>query len=189
MNDNKFEKIIKPILGYIGAIGAVLMSVAYIFIIFVMIKGFEYRQTAQTLVFAGVNAGVGLIICNFLRYQGVSFAKMLTSNREVEEKYYNTKTRDKRVHNMTFFWVKSIIADILIKGLTIVLTTTGLIYIVIVGSNDWNLLLMAIVNLILFICFGLLALNGAYDYYNNTFVPYMNERIKENKDEQNSDES
>lgn len=186
---NKFEKFVKPVLGYIGAIGATLMSIAYIVIVFVLINGFAYRQTAQTIVFAGVNAGVGLIICNFLRYQGVSFAKMVPANKEAEERYYGTKTKDKKTHSMAYFWVKSLIADVLVKGLSIVLTTTGLIYIVVEASNDWNLLLLAVVNLIMFICFGLLSLNGAYDYYNNTFVPYMNERIKEKQDGQNSDES
>ena len=67
------------------------------------------------------------------------------------------------------------------KGITVVATTFGLIYIVIVGSNDWSLMFLAVVNLILFICFGLLALNGAYDYYNNTYVNYMKEKIDETK--------
>ena len=49
----------------------------------------------------------------------------------------------------------------------------------IVGSNDWNLMLLALVNLILFICFGLIALNKGYDYYNNTYVNYMKEKIDE----------
>ena len=49
----------------------------------------------------------------------------------------------------------------------------------IVGSNDWNLMLLALVNLILFICFGLIALIKGYDYYNNTYVNYMKEKIDE----------
>lgn len=181
MSENRFEKFVKPILGYIGLIGAVLMSIAYIVVIFVLIKGFKYQQTTQTLVFAGVNAGVGIIISNFLKYQGISFAKMQSGNKDIETQYFRTKTKDKKPHGMTYFWIKSIISDVLIKGLSVALATTGLIYIVIVGSNDWNLLLLAVVNLIMFICFGLLALNGAYDYYNNTFIPYMIERIKENE--------
>ena len=46
---------------------------------------------------------------------------------------------------------------------------------------------MAIVNLILFTCFGLLALNKAYDYYNNVFVNYMKEKLDEAKTKTDSD--
>ena len=179
MDNEKFEKHIKPILTYIGLIGAVLTSIAYIILIFILIKGFKYEQTTQTVVFALVNAAVGLIIANFLKYQGISFAKEIPANQELLKNYYGAKTKDKKNHSLSFFWITSIIKDIITKGLSIAATTCGLIYIVIVGSNDWSLLLMSIVNLLLFICFGLLSLNKAYDYFNNTYVAYMKERIDE----------
>ena len=179
MDNEKFEKHIKPILTYIGLIGAVLTSIAYIILIFILIKGFKYEQTTQTIVFALVNAAVGLIIANFLKYQGISFAKEIPANQELLKNYYGAKTKDKKNHSLSFFWITSIIKDIITKGLSIAATTCGLIYIVIVGSNDWSLLLMSIVNLLLFICFGLLSLNKAYDYFNNTYVAYMKERIDE----------
>lgn len=178
---NNFETKIKPVLGYVGAIGAALTSFAYIILILVLIKGFEYQQAPQIITFAVVNGVVGLIIANFLKYQGISFAKNLPQNEEVVKEYYSLHTKDKKNHSLTYFWVTSLIKDFLFKGCTIALSTCGLIYIVIVGSNDWNLLLLAGVNLILFICLGLIALNHAYDYYNNTYVNYMKERIKENK--------
>ena len=179
MDKDKFEKKIKPILTYIGLIGAVLTSIAYIILIFILIKGFKYEQTTQTIVFALVNAAVGLIIANFLKYQGISFAKELPDNQQVIKDYYSNKTKDKKNHSLSFFWITSIIKDVITKGLSIAASTCGLIYIVIVGSNDWSLLLMSIVNLLLFICFGLLSLNKAYDYFNNTYVAYMKEKINE----------
>lgn len=184
MNNKTFEEKIKPILTYIGIIGASLTSIAYIIMMIVLIKGFKYQQTEQTLVFALVNAGVGLIIANFLKYQGISFAKNLPDNQQITKDYYALHTRDKRNHGLTYFWVISVIKDVLIKGIIVVLTTFGLVYIVIVGSNDWSLMFLAIVNLILFICFGLLALNKAYDYFNNTYVNYMKDRIKETQNAQ-----
>ena len=93
--------------------------------------------------------------------------------------YYSNKTKDKKNHSLSFFWITSIIKDVITKGLSIAASTCGLIYIVIIGSNDWSLLLMSIVNLLLFICFGLLSLNKAYDYFNNTYVAYMKEKINE----------
>ena len=177
MNKDVFEHKIKPILTYIGSIGAVLTSMAYIILILVFIKGFEFKQTTQTIVFAIINAAVGLIIANFLKYQGISFAKELPENEEIIKQYYSLHTKDKKNHGIMFFWVTTVIKDILIKGIGIAVSTAGLIYIVIVGSNDWSLMLMAIVNLILFICFGLLSLNKAYEYFNNVYVNYMKEQI------------
>ena len=83
MKKDIFENKIKPILTYIGIIGATLTSVAYIILMFVLIKGFKYEQTVQTIVFAVVNAAVGLIIANFLKYQGISFAKELPENQDI----------------------------------------------------------------------------------------------------------
>ena len=177
MNKDVFEHKIKPILTYVGSIGAVLTSMAYIILILVFIKGFEFKQTTQTIVFAIINAAVGLIIANFLKYQGISFAKELPENEELIKQYYSLHTKDKKNHGIMFFWVTTVIKDILIKGIGIAVSTAGLIYIVIVGSNDWSLMLMAIVNLILFICFGLLSLNKAYEYFNNVYVNYMKEQI------------
>lgn len=178
MNNNLFEKKIKPVLQYIGVIGASLMSIMYIVVVFILIIGFKAQSLQNTVVFAIVNALVGLIIMQFLKIQGISFAKNLPENEKIINEYYKTKTKDKKIHSIKYYWTMSLIKDIIGKGASIMLTTTGLIYIVVVGSNDYNLLLLALVNLVLFICFGLLALNNAYEFYNNRHIPYMQEIIK-----------
>ena len=178
MNNNLFEKKIKPVLQYIGVIGASLMSIMYIVVVFILIIGFKAQSLQNTVIFAIVNALVGLIIMQFLKIQGISFAKSLPENEKIINDYYNTKTKDKKIHSIKYYWTISLIKDIIGKGASIMLTTTGLIYIVVVGSNDYNLLLLALVNLVLFICFGLLALNNAYEFYNNRHIPYMQEMIK-----------
>lgn len=179
MDKNIFEEKIKPWLTYVGAIGAVLTSVAYMVMVVVLIRGFQYQQTTQTIIFAVANAAVGMVIASFLRYQGTSFAKSLPENQKVIKDYYQNRTKDKKNHSLNFFWITSTIKDVLFKGCSVAASTLGLIYIVIVGSNDWSLLGIAVVNLLLFICFGLLALNQAYDYYNNIYVNYMTDKIKE----------
>ena len=173
-----FEKKIQPILQYIGVIGAILMSIMYIITVVILIIGFKAQSIQNTIVFAIINAIVGLIIMQFLKIQGISFAKNLPENIEIAKQYYNTKTKDKKIQSIKYYWTSSLIKDIIFKGLSIAFTTAGIIYIVIVGSNDYTLLLLALVNLILFICFGLLALNNAYEFYNNKHVPYMQEMIK-----------
>lgn len=185
-NNNRtfLERKILPILNYIGIIGAVIMAIAYIVIVFVLINGFKAEALLQTTVFACVNAAVGFIIMQFLKYQGESFAKMLPENKEIMEKYYKTKTKDKKLHSIKYFWVTTVIKDIIVKCATLGATTVGIIYIVIQGSNDYNLLLLALVNLLMFVCFGFISLNGAYEFYNNKHVPYMIEQLnKEIKQE------
>lgn len=172
------EKLIN-VLKYIGIIGATICSVAYIFVVIVLIQGFKVETTTQTVIFAVVNAIVGFIIMQFLKVQGEQFAKNKPENKKIIDEYYNSKTKDKKLHSMRYYWVTSIIQDIFTKVLTVFASTFGIIYIVVIGSNDWNLLMLAFVNLLLFICFGLLALNNAFEFFNNKHIPYMKEKIRE----------
>lgn len=178
MKQELFETKIKPLLNYIGFIGAILTSTAYIFVVIVLIFGFSARSIPQTLIFAGVNAVVGLIIMMFLKLQGVAFAKEIPANKEVLDRY-NLKKPKTKYHNIKYFWITSTIKDVVFKAIGVAITSTGLIYIVIEGSQDYNLLLLSAVNLILFICFGLMSLVNAYDYYNDNHIPYIKELLKE----------
>lgn len=181
MNKNTFETKIKPVLSYVGIIGASFMCIAYVIVVFVLIRGFQATVVFNTLLFAAVNAIVGFIIMQFLKVQGISFAKLIPENDKIIKEYYSTRTKDKKPRSMQFYWTTSIIKDIFTKCISVAITSAGLIYIVIQGSNDWNLLLLAIVNLIMFICFGFLALVNAYEFFNNKFIPYMEEKIDETK--------
>ena len=178
------EKKILPVLNYVGIIGACIMVVAYIIAVFVMIRGFKAEELLQMTTFAVVNAATGFVIMQFLKVQGVSFAKMLPDNEEIIKRYYQTKTKDKKVHSIRYFWTTSVIKDIVVKCLTLAGTTVGLIYIVIQGSNDYNLLFLALVNLLMFICFGFISLVNAYDFYNNQHVPYMKEQLDKTKQQE-----
>ena len=183
MNKNTFETKIKPVLSYVGAIGAGLMCIAYVIVVFVLIRGFQATVIFNTLLFATVNAIVGFIIMQFLKVQGISFAKLIPENDKIIKDYYSSKTKDKKPRSLQFYWTTSIIKDIFTKCISVAITSAGLIYIVIQGSNDWNLLLLAMVNLIMFVCFGFLALVNAYEFFNNKFIPYMKEKIDETKTE------
>ena len=180
MNREKtlFEKKIKPILQYVGAIGATLMSIIYMVLIFILIFGFKAQTFTQTLIFAIVNAVMGLIIMQFLKVQGISFAKNLPENMEILQEYYNRKRKEKKYHSIAFYWVQSGIIDVLVKGITVCASTCCLIYIVIQGCHDYTLILLAVVNLVMFLCFGLLALNNAYDFFNNEHIPYIKNELK-----------
>ena len=179
MEQTVLEKKILPVLNYVGIIVASIMAIAYVVVVFVLIKGFEVNELLETTVFACVNAGVGFGIMQALKAQGEQFARMLPENKELEKKYYKNKTKDKKIHSMKYFWVTSVLKDALIKCATLAATTIGLIYIVIQGSNDYNMLWLALVNLLMFVGFGFMSLVKAYNYYNNQQVPYMKEKLKE----------
>ena len=172
------EKRLLNILKYVGIIGATICSVAYIVVVLVLIQGFKVESNTQTITFALVNAVVGFIILTFLKIQGESFAKSLPENKAISDAYYESETRDKKYHSMKYFWITSTIKDILTKVLGVFASTFGIIYIVIIGSNDWNLLLLALVNLLLFISFGLLGLEKSYEFYNTRMVPYMQHQLE-----------
>ena len=179
------EKRLINILKYVGIIGAAICSVAYIVVVLVLIQGFKAENTTQTLSFALVNAVVGFIILTFLKIQGESFAKSLPENKAISDAYYEAETKDKKYHSMKYFWITSTIKDILTKVVSVFISTFGIIYIVIIGSNDWNLLLLALVNLLLFISFGLLGLEKSYEFYNTRMVPYMQHQLEMRCDAQN----
>lgn len=178
--DNKtktFDKIL-DLLNYIGTIGAVIMAIAYIIAVCVLIKGFKVEALLSTTVFAVVNAGTGFCILQFLKIQGQSLAEMIPENKKVISEYHNTKTKDKKTHSMKFYWLTSVVKDIFTKCLTLAATSIGIIYIVIQGNNDYSLLGLAVVNLLMFVCFGLLGLNKSYKYVNQTYIPYIKEQMK-----------
>ena len=179
----KLEDRIIPVLEYVGTIGAILTSIAYIVVVVVLIRGFKAEGLLTLTVFALVNAAVGFIIMQFLKIQGQTLAENIPENRKVLEEYNNTKTKDKKVRSLRYYWLTSVAKDIGIKCLTIGASTIGVIYIVIEGNGDWQLLGMAFVNLLLFICFGFLSLAKAYKFVNDNHIPYIKERLKEAKEE------
>ena len=172
-----FEDKIKPVLVYTGMIGAILAGIMYLVVTVTLVLGFQAKTFTQAIVFAIVGAVLGLIIFFFLRFQGISFAKINPENEKVL-KEYSTKTPKTKYHSLKYFWIRSTLTDIITKGCTVALSTAGIIYIVIEGSEDFKLILLAFANLILFTCFGLIAMSNAYDYYNEQYVPFMKEQIE-----------
>lgn len=171
---------IASILTYVGLIGACLMSIGYILVIVVLIKGFdEHLALKNNIIFSAVTAAVGLVIMMFLKVQGQTWASCIEENRQVLKDYTSPKVKDKKLHSLTYFWVTSSIRDVLFKVCSVAATTVGIIYIVIAGSNDWKLLLLGLFNLLLFICFGMLTCSKAYYYYNDVYIPYLKQKIYE----------
>lgn len=186
MTHKFFEERIKPLLIYIGTFGAIFMSIAYIILMFVLVFGFNVQKDLKnSIIFAVINAVVGFVIMMFLKIQGIDFAKELPENVKILDEYNGLRPKKIRTHSLTFFWVKSTIIDVIVKVITVAFTTAGIIYIVVEGSNDYNMLLLSAVNLIMFLCFGFLSLVRAYDFFNECHIPYIKEKIETRKKELN----
>lgn len=182
MNQTFFEKKIKPTLHYVGIIGASAMSLAYIILMIILVIGFKVStELKQSIIFAVINAIVGFVIMQFLKIQGIDFAKQKEENQAVLKEWNKKQPKKKKTHSLSFFWLKSVTLDLVVKAISVAFMTSAIIYIVIEGSNDYNMLLMSLVNLIMFICFGFLSLVRAYDFFNDSYIPYIEEKINERK--------
>lgn len=184
MNKLDFEQKIKPMFTYVGTIGAIISAITYIAIVFIMVFGVAVNHSlTQTIVFALINAGIGFIIMQFLKIQGIDLAKNVEDNVPILAEYNGLRAKEKKSRSLRFFWITSVIKDIVIKVVTLVATTVGIIYVVISSSQNYSLLLLAVVNLFLFACFGLLSLVKAYDFFNEDYIPFVKERINERNEE------
>jgi hypothetical protein len=188
MQRDKFESRIKPVLLWMGTIVASVMAIAYIITVLVLIEGFKVETLLNTTIFSIVTALIGFCIMQMLKIQGQSFAENIEENQAISKEYHQTKTKDKKARSMRFYWLTSGIKDIVVRCASLALTTVGIIYIMIEGNGDYNLLLLAAVNLLMFAGFGLISLVKTYDFYNDYFVPYMLEKIQEVKDAKRKEE-
>lgn len=181
MEQNFFENKLKPMLTYIGTITACITGFAYIFLVFVLIKGFRVQSIFNTTIFSIITAAVGFCIMQMLKIQGQSFAKNLKENIEVMKQWERLQIglasvqgkKANQFRSMRYYWFTSVLSDALIKCLTLGLTSIGMVYIVVEGSNDWSLLLLAVVNLLMFIGFGFISLTRTYDFYNQSYIPFI----------------
>lgn len=183
MEKERIETAILPLLNYVGIIGAVITCIAYIGIVMVMILGFSAgKSTSQRILFSVVNGVIGFMITQLLKVQGTIFAESIPENKELVKEYLNTPTKERKLRNINYFWITSVTKDVVTKLLTFSISTFAVIYIAVEGSKDVTLIWLAVVNLLMFICFGLLGLNKAYNFYNGEYMAYIREQIRRSKE-------
>lgn len=184
-NKKQLELKILPMLNYIGYIGVSLMSIAYIGTIIIMVLGFSvYRDLTQTLFFSIVNGIFGLSIIQMFKLQGISYAKNIPENKILLEQYYGSKNKIKKSKSITYYWITTFLKDVVTKLLAFGVSTFGIIYIVIEGSKEYALIWLAIVNLLFFICFGLINLVKAYEFYNTEHMAWIKNKLQESENKE-----
>lgn len=184
MQQKSHETLLK-LLNNIGFVGAILACVADILFVIVFVVGVNVKQDFKSsIVFSIVNAVVGILINVLLRYQGQKYAEI--ENQDLCDRFYRKKIKEeKRYISMKLWSIISAVKDIIIKGATTIFSIWGIIYISIEGSENPIQILITIITLILFSCFGLISMNSAYYRFYNKQVPYMELKIKEKGEEEN----
>lgn len=178
---------VKNVLLYTGSIGAIISAVAYIIITVVLVMGFDTQMDMdKQILFSIIGAVDGLLITLLLRSQGVALAKNEDESKKVMAEYYqaiNKTKNSKKLHTITYYYVKDFIIDIFTKAGIIALTTSLMLYIFMDGSGDYGLIGLAISNILMFACFGIIALSKFYSLYLEQHIPVIKERIIRIKDE------
>ncbi len=185
MNDKiekKLNERIKEMLLYTGFAGAVISVIAYMVITVVMIVGFKSDLQAENqILFAVLGACTGLVITFALRGQGIAFAKREDESIQVMKEYHealNKRKKEKDLKDINHYVFFATIKDIVVKGLTVGVSTYYVLYIFMQGNGDWSLIGLAFSNLLMFSGFGLVALSKTYDKYIEEHIPVIRERTK-----------
>lgn len=181
----KSHEVLLKILNNIGIIGAILCGIAEIIVVIIFVVGLDIKKdNTSNILFSIINALIGTTINILLRYQGQKYAEL--ENADLCRKYYRNKVEKEKKHlPLVWYNVIMIVKDIIIKGCGASFSIFGVIYISIEGSKNPIEILMTLLILVLFSCFGLINMNNAYCRYYNVQVPYMQKQIKEMEEKEN----
>lgn len=176
----KITDKLKDTLLWVGTIGATITSIAYIILVVILILGFKAQLGFNSIiVYAVTNAVFGLVILFFLKVQGQTLAMSEEESKAVKKKYNDLlgKNKEAKPRSITHYWLTSTIKDVAFKSLSVLISTFGVLSIIVKGNGDWSLMLMAIVSLMMFVSFGLLSLVNTYDYYKYQHLAYLKQKI------------
>lgn len=174
----KSHALLLKLLNNIGIVGAILAAIADIVFVIIMIVGVHFdAELNAIIIYAVVNALIGLLINVLLRYQGQKYAEI--ENEDLCKQYYHKRVKEKKYVSISAWMTLKTLQDVLIKGVTTAFSIFGVIYISITGSDNPIQILLTLATLILFACFGLIAMNAAYTRFYNVQVPFMEQKIAE----------
>lgn len=174
----KSHEALMKLLNNIGIVGACLMCLADIIFVIIFVFGVQFEKSGKAvIIFSIINAFIGVGINVMLRLQGQKYAEL--ENKELCEKFYKKRVKEKKYISMGTWSVLTTLKDIITKGCTTVFGIYGIIYISIEGSHNPIQILITIVTLVLFICFGLINMNSAYTRFYNIQKPYIEKYLEE----------
>ena len=101
------------------------------------------------------------------------------------QEYYKVLNKNKNIKKLKTidrFMIINAIYDIFIKGLSVGATTYFSIMIFTEGNGDFSLIGLAVVNILMFLSFGILALSKTYDFYINEHLSAIVEKTNKLKE-------
>lgn len=181
----KSHELLLKILNNIGVVGAILAAIADVIFVIIMVLGIKVdAEISATVIFAVINALIGILINVLLRYQGQKYAEL--ENEELCSEYYQKRIKEKKYMSMSMWMTLKVVQDFVVKGSATAFSIFGIVYISITGSKNPIQILITLVTLVLFACFGLISMNSSYTRFYNIQVPYMENRIKERENKENA---
>lgn len=175
-----YERV-KDILTYTGVILAAVAAIAYLILVYIIIYGFEVDYSRnQLIVFIVLGAVVGLLINIAMRIQGIDFAKITPTAKVVLKELTDSLGQSDKVkiRPMWVMFLSQTLKDIVIKGGAIGFTIYYTIDISYSGLGEEKYFLLALANIVLYFGIGLISMSRAYDYYLESHIPYMKQKIK-----------
>lgn len=171
-------------LNNVGIIGSILAAVTDIIFVVIAVVGVNIAmEPFGVALYSTVNALIGILISVLLRYQGQKYAEV--ENENLCKQFYEKKVKEKKHMSMSLWFTLKAIQDIVIKGGSTAFCLFGTTYITIVGSKNPIQIVITLCTLLLFACFGLIAMNSAYCRFYNVQIPIMEQKIKEKGEQQN----
>lgn len=170
----------KDFLTYTGIVMAVISSIVYLIVVFILINGFEVDYSKEEIIsFLLLGAATGVMINIAMRIQGLDLARLTPKAKEVQAKLNDLTAKSKTV-NLKPLWAMHLIntiRDIIFKGGTITLTMYFAISISYKGLGEQKYMLLAFANVFMYLGLSLITMNKAYDYYIDKNIPYMEKQI------------
>lgn len=181
----KSHEMLLKLLNNIGIVGAILAGIADIIFVIIFVFGIKIdAQTNTVIVFAIINSLIGVLISVLLRYQGQKYAEI--ENEDLCKRFYAKKVKETKIFiSMNTWQLINFIKDLIIKGAATTFSIWGIIYISIEGSKNPIQILITLVTLVLFACFGLISMNSSYCRFYNEQIPYMENKLKEKEINEN----
>ncbi len=177
----QYYERVKDILTYTGVILAAVAAIAYLILVYIIIYGFQVDYSRDQLIaFIVLGAVVGLLINIAMRIQGIDFAKITPTAKVVLKELTDILGQSDKVkiRPMWVMFLSTIIKDIVIKGGAIGFTIYYTIDISYSGLGEEKYFLLALANIVLYFGLGLISMSKAYDYYLESHIPFMQQKIK-----------
>lgn len=181
----KSHEVLLKLLNNVGIVGSILAGIADIIFVIIFVVGMQISiKRSAAIIFAVINALIGILINILLRYQGQKYAEI--ENEELCSKFYKKKVKESKKHLSMGAWqILKSVKDIIIKGGTTTFSICGLVYLSVEGSKNPIQILITLVTLVLFACFGLMNMNSSYCRFYNVQIPYMELKLKEKGENEN----